>query len=132
MRFLIALFAAALLSAAIARAAGAPQQRFSDSYQGCQHRFGGTLGMRECYGAESERQDKELNAVYGKLEALLAPEDKAALRKAERAWLAYRDSECAWQGSVERGGTLALTIEDDRRVQLTGKRIDSLRERLKT
>jgi uncharacterized protein YecT (DUF1311 family) len=39
-----------------------------------------------------ERVDADLNAVYARCLSMLAPEAKAALREAQRAWVAYRDA----------------------------------------
>jgi len=39
-----------------------------------------------------QRVDADLNAVYERCLATLSPEAKAALREAQRAWVAYRDS----------------------------------------
>jgi uncharacterized protein YecT (DUF1311 family) len=39
-----------------------------------------------------QRVDADLNAVYERCLATLSPEAKAALREAQRAWVAYRDA----------------------------------------
>ena len=39
-----------------------------------------------------QRVDADLNAVYGRCLATLSPEATAALREAQRAWVAYRDA----------------------------------------
>jgi uncharacterized protein YecT (DUF1311 family) len=39
-----------------------------------------------------QRVDADLNAVYGRCLATLTPEATAALREAQRAWVAYRDA----------------------------------------
>jgi uncharacterized protein YecT (DUF1311 family) len=52
--------------------------------------------------AVSAAADAELNRVYGLLAARITPEQRAALARSERAWIAYRDQACA----VERGPCL--------------------------
>jgi len=52
---------------------------------------------KESNAAEEEkghyqRVDADLNAVYERCLATLSPEAKTALREAQRAWIAYRDS----------------------------------------
>jgi uncharacterized protein YecT (DUF1311 family) len=39
-----------------------------------------------------QRVDADLNAVYERCLGVLSPEAKAALREAQRAWVAYRDA----------------------------------------
>jgi uncharacterized protein YecT (DUF1311 family) len=55
-----------------------------------------TYGMVECIGVEIQIQDARLNRAYqaaiGRLER---PRQKAALQKAQRAWIAFRDADCA-------------------------------------
>jgi uncharacterized protein YecT (DUF1311 family) len=45
--------------------------------------------------------DKQLNDAYQKLLAKLAPTDQAKLKKAQRAWVAFRDLDCAWVDATE-------------------------------
>ena len=47
-----------------------------------------------CYTEELARQDKVLNAEYRALQSRIPPETKDALTKAQRAWIAYRESWC--------------------------------------
>lgn len=101
-----------------------------------------TAGMTECLGAERGWWDARLNETYDKLMASHRDTDKAtegvagaqpqapALRAAERAWLAYRDAECAYQQGFFAGGSGAgpavLLCEMD----LTGRRAIDLRASL--
>jgi len=50
-----------------------------------------------CYEAELKRQDRQLNAVYQKIQKSAEPELKQALVKGQRAWLAYRDAWCGYE-----------------------------------
>jgi uncharacterized protein YecT (DUF1311 family) len=63
--------------------------------------------------AVSAAADAELNRVYGLLAARITPEQRAALARSERAWIAYRDQACA----VERGSCLT-DLADDRVAEL--------------
>jgi uncharacterized protein YecT (DUF1311 family) len=58
--------------------------------------------------AVSGAADAELNRVYGLLAARITPEQRAALARSERAWIAYRDQACA----VERGSCLTDLAND--------------------
>ena len=60
---------------------------------------GGTLGMMECYGRESEVWDARLNASYRKQTATSSKkqEDEVVvkhLRKVQTAWIPWRDATC--------------------------------------
>lgn len=66
------------------------------------------IGMDEalCIHQEEMRSDAQLNRVYKALMARLSdPADQAALRKAQRAWIGYRDTRCGLE--YEGGGTAA-------------------------
>jgi len=59
---------------------------------------GTTIGMIGCMQEAEEAWDKELNRVYKQLRSILSEEEKAALLKTQRAWLAYRDAEFEFNG----------------------------------
>ena len=54
-----------------------------------------TVGMRNASNAAREKWDAEMNASYKRLMAKLSPSQAAALRKSQRAWIAFRDAEFA-------------------------------------
>lgn len=55
-----------------------------------------TYGMIDCIGKEVVVQDARLNRAYqAALMRLERPRQKAALQKAQRAWIAFRDADCA-------------------------------------
>ena len=90
-------------SAIVAGAAGAApardpvEARYTPGYQRCLDAPGGqsTLGMIDCADGELKVQDARLNAAYRKAMAALNPRQKAKLLAAQRAWVAFRDAECA-------------------------------------
>ena len=95
-------FAAIALAFAVASPAfGAPadpvQARYTPAYDKCLASPDGqsTLGMIDCAGAELKIQDARLNAAYRKVMASLNARQKAKLQAAQRAWVAFRDAECA-------------------------------------
>lgn len=57
-----------------------------------------TVDMRNAQGEAYTAWDKELNRVYGALMRSLANDQESAakLKKAQKAWLAYRDGEIEW------------------------------------
>lgn len=90
------------------------------SAQACMAIPGGdtTIGMMECLKGELTYWDGKLNAAYAKRLAAdkkndaelkkmgsAAPRSEPALRKMQRAWIAYRDAACAYEQSQWMGGT---------------------------
>jgi uncharacterized protein YecT (DUF1311 family) len=55
--------------------------------------------------------DKTLNVAYKKVAATQDPEGKAKLLTAQKAWLAFRDAECAFAGPAMKDATLAELTE---------------------
>ena len=52
-----------------------------------------TYGMIECAREAETAWDKELNKQYRELMKRLSADEKAKLKKTQKAWLAYRDAE---------------------------------------
>ena len=52
-------------------------------------------------GAELDTADAKLNTVYKKIVASLGRDDAQKLKLAQRAWLKFRDLDCAWAYSAE-------------------------------
>lgn len=65
----------------------------------CQNEAGGssTLGITACNQREASWWDQYLNDSYADLQANLEPDAFAALKKAQRAWIGFRDAECSFQ-----------------------------------
>jgi uncharacterized protein YecT (DUF1311 family) len=88
------------------------------------------VAVVECERSEYRRQDQGLNALYKQLEVKLDTSGKSKLRDAQRAWIAFRDSQCAYERSREAGGTLAPVLEAGCLKRLTGQRVQDLRQML--
>lgn len=69
--------------------------------------------MTACANTRYKQADKALNARYETLMQALAdrPARQVALRKAQRAWLAYRDADCAFVASANAGGSMAPMVK---------------------
>jgi len=80
-----------------ATAADPVQARYTPAYDKCLAGPAGqsTMGMIDCTGAELQIQDARLNTAYRKTMASLNARQKAKLQAAQRAWVAFRDAECA-------------------------------------
>lgn len=52
--------------------------------------------MDVCAGQQFDAADTALNETYARLMKSISPAGQASLRSAQRAWLAYRDKQCAF------------------------------------
>jgi uncharacterized protein YecT (DUF1311 family) len=88
-----------------------------------------TAGIRAASNAAREKWDAEMNGSYKRLMAKLDPERRAALQKAQRAWLAFRDAEGESITSVvaTQQGTMYQMIATDRGAELVKDRALQLR-----
>ena len=102
-----------------------------------------TLGVGYCYNAAWEDWDKRLNETYAEavrqardLDADNAegPYDLAsseeALRTAQRAWIAFRDAACEYEGTRWSGGTGGGPASAQCLMDLTARQTVFLRDRL--
>ena len=64
---------------------------------------GNTWAMIDCDQAELERQDAALNANYRALLALLDEKRRKELKEVQRAWIRFRDLNCAFYNDPEGG-----------------------------
>jgi len=74
-------------------------------YDGCDS--GVTFSMKLCASYRWTEQDIRLNAAYKRLREQTDKGDLETLLNAQRAWLAYRDAECAFEGRAGAGGGTA-------------------------
>lgn len=74
------------------------------------------LSQVQCVADRNKKLDDELNAVYQAALAKLPDQDqwddrkgKEQLRKSQRAWLKFKDDNCALVGGLEGGSNLAVS-----------------------
>jgi uncharacterized protein YecT (DUF1311 family) len=97
--------------------------KFSKEYESCMDKSGGvTVDMRACIHKELERQDARLNRVYQRYSASVAPNVLKSLREAQRAWIQYRNKDCAWAGAPDENATLGPLIIDSCHLDMTVRR----------
>ncbi len=80
-------------------------------------------GMNICAAADAAAADKKLNLLYQQLTAKAEANEKTALRDAQRAWVAYRDKECAYETIGSEGGSIRPMEESMCVTALTNARI---------
>jgi uncharacterized protein YecT (DUF1311 family) len=72
------------------------------------------MDMNACAAGEYKEHDAAMNDIYQQLLAKLKdPKQKEMLVEAERAWIVYRDKQCAFQTSGAVGGSIHPMIQFD-------------------
>jgi uncharacterized protein YecT (DUF1311 family) len=78
------------------------------------------MEMNQCAANDYRSADRDLNAFYSKLEK------SKELVSAERAWITYRDAECAYQVKAVEGGSMAPMVQALCLADLTKQRLKQL------
>jgi uncharacterized protein YecT (DUF1311 family) len=86
---------------------------------------GSTPEMVDCLYAQRMHWDKELTVAYQQTMKDAVPAQKEKLREAERAWIKYRDANCAYYGAGE--GTIARIDEAVCLRDMTKRRAEELK-----
>lgn len=83
---------------------------------------GSTVGMVQCLERETDFWDTLLNTRYEELAQALAPAAFEALQEAQRAWIAFRDAECAFEHAVWGDGTIRAVAGASCMLEITAER----------
>lgn len=86
--------------------------------------------MNICERKNLEQADADLNAVYNKLAAKVSAEGKAKLIEMQKAWMKYRDLQCAFDSLGTAGGTINSMIVGECLGELTKEQTKRLRRQL--
>lgn len=90
-----------------------------------------TLQINECLAKELKKADAELNSVYHSFVKRLEPDDAILLRKAQRAWLGYRDAQCQAEHALWGGGTGGPAALMNCKLELTRQRTTEIQNTYK-
>jgi uncharacterized protein YecT (DUF1311 family) len=113
-------------------AAARSEQCAGEAANQCQSLPGGstTIGITECIGAETAVWDRFLNTQYQvareHLFAVGGEDLQISLRDAQRAWIAFRDAECALQYDRYAGGTIRSVVYASCMMTMTATRAVAL------
>jgi uncharacterized protein YecT (DUF1311 family) len=101
--------AAAKLERAAKQAPGLAESCIGVIAEPCQNEPEGqsNLGMAQCYDREAAVWDERLNQNYKKRLDAAEPAYRDALKKMQRAWIAYRDAKC---GSISVGESGSISV----------------------
>jgi uncharacterized protein YecT (DUF1311 family) len=99
----------AVTAAAAIAVGGASARQIPQPALGCLKTAQSSAEMSGCVGEAYAKAKQELAAVYGKALAGkgLVPGDRTLLAQAERQWIRFRDADCSYAESLNKGGTLA-------------------------
>jgi len=86
--------------------------------------------MNICGGHELDQANATLNNLYKETMAKYDPAGQAALRKSERAWIAFRDAECDLRTDESKGGSIWPLVHAQCLTELTRARIKQLEKAL--
>jgi uncharacterized protein YecT (DUF1311 family) len=86
------------------------------------------LALNQCADAEFHAADTALNAAYQQIVGRLkdSPTALERLRAAQRAWVDFRDKECAFAASAAEQGSIHPLIITSCRTDLTKQRTEQL------
>ena len=84
--------------------------------------------------AEAERRlraaDRELNRLYKLLLPILDAQGRGKLQKAQRAWIAFRDANCAYEADGYRVANLSKMQRTDTAARMTEARVKEMQASL--
>jgi uncharacterized protein YecT (DUF1311 family) len=86
-------------------------------------------GLNECFGKAYEAADKELNGVYRLVSHRLdgSPDAKRLMVSSQKAWIGFRNAECAFAASGVEGGSARPMVESQCLADLTRRRTTDLK-----
>jgi uncharacterized protein YecT (DUF1311 family) len=109
----LGLAAASVLLFATSTVLAAGETEMSQEYSSCIDKANGANpALIGCALAETKRQDARLNENYKRLMSKLTEERKNALLEAQRAWIKYRDANCAFWDDPADGQSAAVTAKE--------------------
>ncbi|QKD06157.1 lysozyme inhibitor LprI family protein [Mesorhizobium loti] len=113
---------AILLSAYLVLLAGASVARAQE----CDRSDDSQQMMNICAGEDYQAADARLNEAYQNLISSDDADAKALLQAAQRAWIGFRDAECAHTTAASAGGSIHAMEVSQCLTRLTNERIKQL------
>lgn len=84
--------------------------------------------LNVCAAQELARADSVLNARYQRLVRTMPAPQLELLRTSQRAWIRFRDAECAYRASAYAGGSMQPMVRSSCLARLTEVRAAELGE----
>jgi uncharacterized protein YecT (DUF1311 family) len=86
--------------------------------------------MNVCAANDFQKADVELNAAYGELMGRVSEKGRVLLRDAQRAWIAYRNRQCAFNTARTAGGSINPMVRSQCFAELTKTQTAVLRQQI--
>lgn len=86
--------------------------------------------LATCTTKDAASADAALNAVYKALSERVAAADQQRLRDAQRAWIPFRDKECAFRTQPYADGSVYSSLVETCKAELTTARLGQLQHQL--
>jgi uncharacterized protein YecT (DUF1311 family) len=115
-----------LLVCLLANPSSRQKERTSDP---CAH-VSSQSEMTMCWRKEYQAADTRLNQVYRQLVSMLGDEEKLELKKAQTAWLKYRDANCEFAANQYKGGSMRPMIYAICLAEMTDNRTTELKSQI--
>lgn len=110
----------------VAGEAAAEEPPYTPAFATCLNASGGsTPGILDCIEAEAKVWDKALNDAYKRTMAALPQARRAGLQAAQRAWIKFRDANCAFINDPD-GGQQAHISANECLLRMTAERAKEL------
>jgi|HubBroStandDraft_6_1064221.scaffolds.fasta_scaffold139600_4 uncharacterized protein YecT (DUF1311 family) len=87
-----------------------------------------TLDISQCLSGELKKADAELNRTYEQTLKRVKASDADLLKKAQRAWMEYREAHCQAEFELWDGGTGGQIALPQCKLTLTKRRITEIQE----
>lgn len=87
-------------------------------------------GMNQDAGARLKASERLMASHIATLDGRYTPAQRAALRRSQRAWLAYRDADCAYRAAGARGGSAWPMLVADCKADRTETRVNDLKQQV--
>jgi uncharacterized protein YecT (DUF1311 family) len=84
------------------------------------------MEINQCFGDAYQKADKDLNQLYSRITKNQDAAGLSRLQTVQRAWLKYRDAQCAAAAAIYRGGSIESSIRSECLMRITRTRIDEL------
>ncbi len=119
---LLQLVAAPTAQAARTSLEATTARSYSAAFRACEAKAASTVAMIDCRAGEAARWDRRLNAAYAADMRSFSLADRTALQKAQRAWIAFRDANCAAYEDPTQWGSLSRVNAADCVLSMTARR----------
>lgn len=106
--------------------ASAEEPPYTPAFAACLNASGGaTPAILDCIDAETKAWDKALNEAYKRTLSALPEARRSGLQVAQRAWIKFRDANCAFLNDPD-GGQEARMMANECVLRMTAERVNEV------